>query len=69
MSAIDRKTLARQLWFWQSSATGGIEHAETFAGQTTYSEDDWDDLLIASQQEEWLRRADRVVALVRSLEK
>ena len=59
-----RLALARQLCFWQSRDTEGREHEEAFLGQTTYSEDDWKNLLIPSEQAVWLARADRVLALL-----
>jgi ADP-ribosyl-[dinitrogen reductase] hydrolase len=55
-----RTELARQLWFWHSRDVEGPEHAQTFKG-TTYTEADWDELLIPEQQARWLERADRVL--------
>ena len=60
-----REELARQLWFWQSRDTEGPEHVEAFGNITTYSEQDWHDLLIDREQEMWLARADRVLELTR----
>ena len=62
-----RMELARQLWFWQSRDVEGAVHEKAFPGQTTYSETDWDELLIESEQEKWLKRADRVLALADAL--
>jgi ADP-ribosyl-[dinitrogen reductase] hydrolase len=56
-----RMALARQLWFWQARAICGSEHAKTFAEQTTYTENDWNELLIDSEQRQWLERADQVL--------
>ena len=57
-----REQLARQLWFWQSREVEGEEHVKTFPG-STYTESDWMDLLIQSERDMWLERADRVIAL------
>lgn len=61
-----RMELARQLWFWQSRDIGGAEHEKAFAGQTTYSKTDWDELLIESERKKWLKRADCVLDLVKA---
>lgn len=58
-----RAELARQLWFWQSRDVEGEEHVKTFAG-STYTERDWEELLISEEQDMWLDRADRVIALL-----
>lgn len=59
-----RHELARQLWFWHSQDTEGTEFATTFAGMTTFSAKDWNELLIDEEREMWLSRADRVLKMV-----
>lgn len=57
-----RDQLARQLWFWHGRDTEGEEHVKTFTGPT-YTEEDWQELLIPEERDTWLRRADRVIEI------
>lgn len=60
----DQPLLARQLCFWHGRDTEGQAHYEVFAGQTTYTDDDWENLLIDSERATWMERAKRVLDYV-----
>jgi hypothetical protein len=55
--------LARQLAFWVDDHVDP-EHATTFVGQATYTLDDWDELFIDSEQQEWRALAQRLVLML-----
>lgn len=59
-----REELARQLSFWHGRDTEGAEHVKAFVG-STYTEQDWQELLIHKERDMWLDRADRIIALLK----